>query len=53
MTENGVNEHCLADAEMPDCGKRKIKSQKVQMPFMVEKMSDGEVYIQNRPVYNR
>lgn len=25
MTENGVNEHCLADAEMPDCGMRKNK----------------------------
>ena len=25
MTENGVNEHCLADAEMPDCGMLKNK----------------------------
>lgn len=25
MTENGVNEHCLADAEMPDYGMRKNK----------------------------
>ncbi len=25
MTENGVNEHCFADAEMPDCGMLKNK----------------------------
>ena len=38
MTENGVNEHCLADAEMPDCGMRKNKkARKSKCPSWLKK----------------
>lgn len=38
MTENGVNEHCLADAEMPDYGMRKNKkARKSKCPSWLRK----------------
>lgn len=38
MTGNGVNEHCLADAEMPDCGMRKNKkARKSKCPSWLRK----------------
>lgn len=38
MTENGVNEHCLVDAEMPDCGMRNNKkARKSKCPSWLRK----------------